>query len=152
CHTHTLGDRLLTLQSFRETPHGYLANCSPASFLASARASPSLAGSLPPAWAMVGLPPPLPPTTVATWPTSLPACNPFFTRSSVPAASRPTLPSSDQPMTTTELGAFCRRRSTCCLSCSSGPAGISPTIMREPFVSGASARSLSATDCKSVAA
>src|SRR5262249_57639494 len=71
-----------------------LASCSPASCLARASASPSLAGSLPPAWAIVGLPPPPPPTTLATCPTSLPACSPFFTRSSVTDAISPTLPSS----------------------------------------------------------
>src|SRR5207244_1170766 len=42
-----------------------VANCSFANFRASASASPSLAGISPPACAMVVLPPPRPPTTLA---------------------------------------------------------------------------------------
>ena len=57
---------------------------------------------------------------------------PFFTRSSVTAAMSCTLPSSAQPTTTTALAAFCRSRSTCCRICSSGPEGISPTMILRP--------------------
>src|SRR5207248_514825 len=66
---------------------GHPPSCWRASFFACCIASASLPGSLPPAWAMLGLPPPLPPTIFATSPTSLPAWSPFFVRSSVMAAS-----------------------------------------------------------------
>src|SRR5207249_4102864 len=108
---------------------------SAASVRASSIASPSFAGSLPPAWARLGLPPPLPPTALATSPTSLSACTPFLTRSSVAAATNCTLPSSTQPTTTTALPAFWRRRSTCCRICSCGPVGSSPTMILAPFTS-----------------
>src|SRR5262245_30201659 len=98
-------------------------NCASASCRPVTNASPSLPGSLPPAWAMLGRPPPPPPTSLATSPTSLPACTPFWTRSSVAAASRPTLSSFTQPTRTSALPAFCLMRSTWLRNCSSGPAG-----------------------------
>src|SRR5664279_2934130 len=60
-------------------------------------ASASLDGSLPPAWANVGLPPPLPPTFSAAAFTSSPASTPRLTRSSVTAAINTTRPSTTLP-------------------------------------------------------
>src|SRR5262249_1318523 len=67
------------------------ASFSAASFFASASASGSFDGSVPPPWAISGRPPPLPPTAFAATPTRSPAFRPFLTAPSPTAPHRPTL-------------------------------------------------------------
>src|SRR5262249_28913659 len=62
-----------------------------------------------------------------------------------------TLPSSTQPRHTTALFAFCRMRSSWARICSTGAAGISPTITLAPLTSAADASSLSAALLRSPA-
>src|SRR6267154_1472047 len=71
--------------------------------------------SFPPASARSGLPPPEPPTCLASACISLPAWT-LAVRSLVTPAIRATFPSSGMPSATTPEPSFCRRLSTNCLS------------------------------------
>src|SRR6266481_8747736 len=89
--------------------------------------------SFPPASARSGLPPPEPPTCLASACISLPAWT-LAVRSLVTPAISATLPSSGIPRATTPDPSFCRKESTNCLRPSRSTLATSPTITFTPLI------------------